>query len=272
MSDIQIRKSVLLYAPVETFSLASGPTAFAHDLCQKHELAMTAMLLHTDMSPFAGNPGSDELARRNAANVTALTAQCSKNGTAFRAIDTIDHSRGFFPYVNDHVRLHDLVICGTDNASLLSERLVCEAVLFDGGRPVLMVPHGHAKGYVANHLVVAWDNSRSAARALGDALALLPSVETLTFLVIGNEKSIATSIDSDALTATMANRGVQSKLCHVPKGHRGIGAALQQETRKAGADLLVMGAYGHSRLRQFMLGGATQDILTDLEMPVLMSH
>jgi nucleotide-binding universal stress UspA family protein len=119
---------------------------------------------------------------------------------------------------------------------------------------------------------VAWDNSRNAARALGDALALLPSVETLTFLVIGDEKTVATSIEPDVLAAIMASRGIKASLRHVKKGARGIGAALQDEARSASADILVMGAFGHSRLRQFVLGGATQEVLGSLQMPVLMSH
>ncbi len=272
MSRIQTKTTALLYAPVETFNLAAGPVGFALDLCRQHGLALTAMLLHTDMAPLASGQDSAELACRNSDNMAMLHAQCSKAGTTLRTISTIDHSRGFFPYINDHARLHDLVICGTDNSYLLSERLVCEAVLFDGGRPILTVPHGHVAGFAATHLAVAWDNSRNAARALGDALALLPAVEAITFMVIGDEKTIATSIGPDVLTATMASRGIKASLRHAHKGSRGIGAALQEEARSAGADVLAMGAYGHSRLRQFMLGGATQEILGSLQMPVLMSH
>jgi nucleotide-binding universal stress UspA family protein len=272
MTQAQTKKTILLYAPVETFSLTAGPASFALDFCQRYGQAMTAILLHTDMAPTFSNPEPADLARRNSENVTALQAKCNKNGTILRTIDTIDHSRGFFPYINDHVRLHDLVICGTDSSCLLSEKMVCEAVLFDGGRPILLVPRGHASGYAARHLAVAWDNSRNAARALGDALALLPAVETVTFLVIGDEKTIATSISPDALVTTMSQRGINASLHHAKKGARGIGKALQEEAHKAGADLLAMGAYGHSRLREFMLGGATQDVLGNLQMPVLMSH
>lgn len=272
MSRVQTSKSALLYAPVETFDLAAGPASFALDLCKQHGVALTAMLLHTDMAPLADGQQTSQLAERNAENLAMLRAQCDKAGTAVRTIDTIDHSRGYFPYVNDHARLHDLVICGTDNSYLLSERMVSEAILFDGGRPILLIPRRHVAGYAATHLAVAWDNSRNAARALGDALALLPAVETLTFLVIGDEKTVATSIEPDVLTATMASRGIKASLHHAKKGARGIGAALQDEARSVGADMLVMGAYGHSRLRQFVLGGATQEVLGSLQMPVLMSH
>lgn len=272
MSRIQTRKTALLYAPVETFDLAAGPASFALDLCKQHDVALTAMLLNTDMAPLADGQQSNQLANRNVENLAMLRTRCDKDGTEVRTIDTIDHSRGYFPYVNDHARLHDLVICGTDNSYLLSERMVCEAILFDGGRPILLIPHRHAAGYTATHLAVAWDNSRNAARALCDALALLPSVETLTFLVIGDEKTVATSIEPDVLAAIMASRGIKASLRHVKKGARGIGAALQDEARSASADILVMGAFGHSRLRQFVLGGATQEVLGSLQMPVLMSH
>jgi nucleotide-binding universal stress UspA family protein len=271
MSPTKPRKTALLYAPVETFSLDRGPTRFALDLCREHGVALSAMLLHTDMIPGRAEE-SETLARRNTDNQSGLEAHCRANGTALRTISTIDHSRGFFPYVNDHVRLHDLVICGNDNSSLLAERLVCEAVLFDGGRPLLLVPHRHDQGYAARHIAVAWDNSRNSARALGDALALLPGVKTATFIVIGDEKTLTTSIAPEALEAMVALHGIEVTIRSARKGKRAIGAALQDEALQAGADLLVMGAYGHSRLREFVLGGATQEVLTDLRLPVLMSH
>lgn len=265
------RKTALLYAPVETFSLDRGPTRFALDLCKEHGVALSAMLLDTDMIPGRAAE-SEMLARRNTENQSGLEAHCHANGTTLRTISTIDHSRGFFPFVNDHVRLHDLIICGNDNSSLLAEQLVCEAVLFDGGRPLLLVPHRHDKGYAASHIAVAWDNSRSSARALGDALALLPGLETATFVVIGDEKALSTSIAPEALKAMVALHGIDVVIRSATKGNRAIGAALQDEALQAGADLLVMGAYGHSRLREFVLGGATRDALTDLRLPILMSH
>lgn len=272
MSQVQTKQTALLYSPVETFSLTAGPASYALDLCERHGQTLTAILLHTDMAPTFGNRESADLAQRNLDNVAALQAECGKSGTTLHTINTIDHSRGFFPYINDHARLHDLVVCGTDSSSLLSERMVCEAALFDGGRPVLLIPHGHASGYAARHIAVAWDNSRNAARALGDALALLPEVETVTFLVIGDEKTIATSISTDFLVAIMSQRGIKSSMLHATRGTRGLGIALQEEACKTGADLLAMGAFGHSRLRQFILGGATQEVLENLQMPVLMSH
>jgi nucleotide-binding universal stress UspA family protein len=271
MLQVQPAKTALLYGPVETFSLAAGPVQFALELCSEHGLALTAMLLHTDMA-IARSEDSETMANRNAENQSALAAHCHTKRTTLRTIDKIDHSRGIFPFVNDHARLHDLVICGNDNSSVLSERLVCEAILFDGGRPLVLVPRHHDKGYSARHIAVGWDNSRNSARALGDALAILPGVETITFLVIGDEKELSSSVEPNVLTETVALHGINVSICNAEKGKRAIGLALQEEALQAGADLLVMGAYAHSRLREFILGGATQDVLSALRLPVLMSH
>lgn len=281
MTQIPLIKTALLYAPVETFNLRQGPVALALDLCSRHGWGLTAMALHTDtalaVSPDARThvqleKDSADLAERNATNIAGLQGACSVRQIDLAAVTTIDHSRGFFPFVNDHARLHDLVICGTDAAGMLSERIVVEGLLFDAGRPVLLVPHERERGYGARHIAVAWDNSRNAARALGDALALLPEVEQVTFVVVGNEKAIACSLSEDWQVKALTRRKLSVMVRHTDRGHHPVGLELQKSAMEVGADLLAMGAYGHSRLRQFILGGATLDVLANLQLPVLMSH
>ncbi|HSJ78129.1 MAG TPA: universal stress protein, partial [Erythrobacter sp.] len=194
------------------------------------------------------------------------------NVPALSTVTSIDHSRGFFRFVNDHARLHDLVICSSTKEGLLSERLVCEGLLFEAGRPLLLVPHAHASGFAARRIVVAWDNSRGAARALGDALSLLPGIEEVVFLVIGDEKTIDAGIAPEKHCATIARHGITATIEYRNKGGRWIGDALQEEALDVGADILVMGAHGHSRLREFLLGGATIDVLNAVRLPVLMAN
>ncbi|MCL6252094.1 universal stress protein [Altererythrobacter sp. KTW20L] len=281
MTTIPLTRTALLYAPVETFNLERGPAAYALDLCAGHGMALTAMLLNTDnANPFSASSrtreqmatASDKLDQLKFDNIAAMESACAARSLDLSVIARLDHSRGFFRFVNDRARLHDLVICSSSKEGMLSERLVCEGLLFDAGRPLLLVPHGHAGGYSARKIAVAWDNSRGAARALGDALALLPGIEEVVFLVIGDEKSIDTGIAPEDLCASVARHGIKATVEHRSKGSRWIGDALQEEARDAGADMLVMGAHGHSRLREFLLGGATLDVLNVLRLPVLMAN
>jgi nucleotide-binding universal stress UspA family protein len=280
MTTIPLTRTALLYAPVETFNLERGPAAYAVDLCSRHGLALTAMLLNTENSSVMSDSGrtQDELVahsagldRLNYDNIAAMEDACAGHVPDLATVTSIDRSRGFFRFINDHARLHDLVICSSTKQGLLSERLICEGLLFDAGRPLLLVPHAHASGYSARRIAVAWDNSRGAARALGDALALLPGIEEVVFLVIGDEKTIDAGIAPEKHCATVARHGIKATIEYRNKGSRWIGDALQEEALDAGADVLVMGAHGHSRLREFLLGGATIDVLNVPRLPVLMA-
>jgi nucleotide-binding universal stress UspA family protein len=148
---------------------------------------------------------------------------------------------------------------------------LAEALLFGAGRPVLLVPAGTAAAPVI-HVAVAWDESRAAARALGDALPLLSRGVRISVLTVGDEKALRDSAMSVSLAAALARRGYEAQAVDLALGDRTIGAALQAGALAQGAQLLVMGGFGHSRLREFFLGGATQGILTDLKLPVLLSH
>lgn len=281
MTQSPPQSTVFLYAPVETFTLDKGPTALALNLCEQHRMALTAALLAAAAAIAASPKGrthdqlvedSAILEARNQANVAALAQAAQVAGIDLETITAIDHSRGFIPFVDDHARLHSLTIIGTGDDGLLGERMVAEGLLFESGRPVLLVPRDHTAAFAARRIAVAWDNTRPAARALGDALAVLPGVAEVVFVSIGDEKEIASSVSAAEQLRAMTRRGlIASHVLH-DKGKLTIGAALQDAALEAGSDLLVMGAYGHSRLRQFILGGATLGVLSNLRLPVLMAH
>jgi nucleotide-binding universal stress UspA family protein len=148
---------------------------------------------------------------------------------------------------------------------------LAQALLFGAGRPVLLVPAGTAAAPV-HHVAIAWDESRAAARALGDALPLLSRGVRISVLTVGDEKALQDSAMSESLAAALARRGYETEAVDLALGGRAISAALQAGARAQGAQLLVMGGFGHSRLRQFILGGATTGILKDMTLPVLISH
>lgn len=142
-----------------------------------------------------------------------------------------------------------------------------ESVLFDGGRPVLVVPP-EALPHCGERVLVAWNGRREAARAATAALGLLATAAAVTVVSIEEHGRAA---DPGELAAWLGLHAVEARTRRVPLSGS-AGATLLAEAEAAGADLLVMGAYGHSRLRQFIVGGATRSVLAQTPMPVLMAH
>ena len=148
---------------------------------------------------------------------------------------------------------------------------VAEAVVFGSGRPTILVPPKATLAPI-DHITIAWDASPVAARALWDALALVPDDCRVTVLTIRDEKPLSGPDLAGSLAAQLEKRGYKAGPVDVALGERTIASALQESALEAGAQLLAMGGFGHSRLRDFILGGATHGVLTDLRLPVLLSH
>jgi nucleotide-binding universal stress UspA family protein len=175
-----------------------------------------------------------------------------------------------FDAASAEARYFDLAILPW-SAKRVAGHDLAQSLLFGAGRPVLLVPAGTAAARV-EHIAVAWDESRAAARALGDALPLLSRGVRISVLTVGDEKALQDSAMSESLAAALARRGYETEAVDLALGGRSIAAALQAGARAQGAQLLVMGGFGHSRLRHFILGGATTEIFRDMTLPVLISH
>lgn len=166
-------------------------------------------------------------------------------------------------------RYYDLSILPWSDASIAPQD-VTQAVVFGSGRPTIIVPPSTGPDRVS-HLAIAWDGSRVAARALGDALALLPDGGRVSVLTVEDEKPLAAKL-AETLATALAKRGLVAQAHSISLGKRKIGEALQEEALQAGATLLAMGGFGHSRIRDFILGGATKGVFADMRLPILLSH
>lgn len=167
-------------------------------------------------------------------------------------------------------RCHDLAVVPWSSDTAVAQDLA-QAVVFGSGRPTILVPPS-AHPVPVTHVAIAWDGSRVAARALWDALALLPENGRVTVLTIRDEKPLSGPDLATALATLLEKRGYQAAAVDVMLGKQTIAEALQEAALEAGAQILAMGGFGHSRLRDFILGGATQGVLNDLRLPVLLSH
>ena len=273
--------TVMLYASLEASDPTCGSAAFAVGAAAALGSHLNVLAPYVDILVPASWEGrtAEQVEQESAARRQAIAALADAIVTLARASNVPvssqtewAHAFGLIPFVGDQAKLHDLMVAGADRSSFLSERKVMEHVLFDSGRPVVIVPNRHAKPFGCKRVTVAWDHSRTAARALHDALPFLRLAEEVVLVAVGGEKRFQTETDPATIEATLARKGLNARFEQIELGGRNIGQGLQDHALHSGADLLVMGAYGHSRLREFILGGATREVLDDPRLPVLMSH
>lgn len=175
-----------------------------------------------------------------------------------------------------HARLHDLTILPLPEGDYVSQfdaQWYAETVMFDSGLPTMILPEHPASDAVAfDTVVVAWDKSRPAARSIADAMPILEKASNVRLLTVLGEKRIADEPSTAVMTKHMERHGVPVAVDEVKAGNRAIGEVLKAHVHSSRADLLVMGAYGQSRFREFVVGGATKSMLTHPPCPLFMSH
>lgn len=167
-------------------------------------------------------------------------------------------------------RYFDLALVGWEAGNQTS-RMTAESVIFGSGRPTILLPE-RARPHAIDHIAIAWDGSRVAARAVADATALLQGTTRISVLTVIDEKQLDEKDVGERLAGSLRRHGLKAQAVPVRSEDCEISATLQDHAIELGANLLVMGGYGHSRIRDFVLGGATQGILSDLRLPVLLSH
>jgi len=177
-----------------------------------------------------------------------------------------------------HARYHDLVIVGQHDpdgarTQMHDGKRFQELAALTSGRPLLFVPHAGRFTKVEDHIVVAWDAGKEAARAMTDALPLLKLAKRVTLLVVNAERVGRHGGEPGADAALFLTRhGVRVTVMREHCVDLDVGTFLLSRLADLDADMLVMGAYGHSRLRELALGGVTRTMLESMTVPVLMSH
>ncbi|WP_246674952.1 universal stress protein [Mesorhizobium sp. B2-4-11] len=170
----------------------------------------------------------------------------------------------------EHSRYFDTCLVGWAPANQTA-RTLAEAIVFGSGRPTVLLPDS-TKVEPFEHVVIAWDGSRVAARAVADARAFLERASMVTVVTVTDEKPLPGQGIGERLASGLRARGLMAEAVSIQAQDRSVATALQEHALKIGGKLLVMGGYGHSRVRDFVLGGATDGVLADLRLPVLLSH
>lgn len=182
---------------------------------------------------------------------------------------------GHWPSSPSHMtwrgRTSDLSILGLPQTGI-EGRLDVEDWIFEVGRPCLLYPNERQDALSLDSILISWDFSRHAARAVGDALPMLKTAKTVRVLAVRGEKSLPIEDLKAPILELLAAHRVEAEFVEVELGAHSIGRIILDQAHAARADLIVMGAYGHSRLKEFVLGGATKEILNNTRIPLLMSH
>jgi len=284
-------KDMLVY--VDQSNASHAHLGLAVDLARRNGSFVTALyvrgwspaqLAHRKTAELAGRPlaevGAIEVAVEDSLDRDALEAQstlerlAAQHGleTEWRTVE--GEPRNLLP---QHARYADLCIlpAETPAQSTSAGYLFSEEMLFTAGRPVLLVPQSTSLKTLGAHVAIAWNSSRSSARALSDALPLLEHSEKATVIAVNPNDYLEAhgALPLVRLLEHLRRHGVSARsvvLADVPS--EAIAAALQEKACAVGADLLVAGAHGHTWLREVLLGSVTRDLLEGLVLPVMMSH
>ena len=176
-----------------------------------------------------------------------------------------------------HGRYADLVVIGQidpDDGLASLVRPVPQEVALAVGRPLLVVPYTGRFGSIGQRVLVGWDAGRESTRAVNDALPLLAAAQSVTVLSIDPQSGFAGhgEIPGADIALHLARHGVKATIERTVSAGLGAGETLLSRASDLEADLMVMGAYAHSRVRELLLGGATRTVLDSMTLPVLMSH
>ncbi|MCC7017937.1 MAG: universal stress protein, partial [Rhodospirillales bacterium] len=160
------------------------------------------------------------------------------------------------------------VIMQSDPEKGASNELLIEGALFESGRPIIVVPYIQKAGLTLDHVTCCWDGSQTAARAVNDALPLLKRARKVELFIVANEKTkYEQEIRGADIAKHLARHDVNVEVESLPAADIDVGNAILSHAADRSASLIVMGGYGHSRFREFVLGGATREILTSMTVP-----
>lgn len=209
------------------------------------------------------------LERANAAiSVFEVEARLAKIAYGSRAIAAIPADAE--QTIGALSRLYDLtVVLQPEFATASHDNVIPQGILFNSGGPMLMVPYIHKGPLDANHVGIAWDGSRAAARALHDAMPFLMGAKAVTVVAVNETAGEASS---DQLVGHLARRGIAAQVQRLTADRGNIQSTILSIAAESNIGLLAMGGYGHSRLKERILGGVTRGMFEAMTVPVLMSH
>jgi nucleotide-binding universal stress UspA family protein len=234
------------------------------------------------MSELGYNPGgvmdvTDALRRDNEAAAKAaldrFAAAAARAGVSAEPRILSANSDNAGDQFSRIARRFDLAIVGqTEPNGSAAEAIISESTLFGSGRPMIVVPYIHKAPFKLDRVMVCWDGSRPATRAIADAMPLLKRAGNIEVVMITNERSKQGEIEGADMGQHHARHGLKVEVNRITRDNLDVANVLLSHLADSDANFIVMGGYGHSRLREFVLGGVTRTVLHSMTAPALMSH
>jgi nucleotide-binding universal stress UspA family protein len=213
---------------------------------------------------------SDKTARKAA---TRFEAAANRAGVSFETLVQSASLSGAADRLAHIARRFDLVVVGqSDSDQGLPDEVLDEAALFESGRPVIVVPFIQKTGLKLDRVMVCWDGSRAATRAIADSMPLLKKAKLVEVVIVASKPGKGDEIPGVDLGQHLARHGLKVEVKKITSTEIDVPSTILSYAADSSADMIVMGGYGHSRLREFILGGVTRTILETMTIPVLMSH
>lgn len=179
-------------------------------------------------------------------------------------------------HILQHSRACDLIVASQREGLWEMSRILDfpERLVMESGRPVLSVPLAGQRTMVGHHVMIAWNGKREAARATFDALPMLQAARRVTVLAIEQTDADGNSapLPDTSIAAALARHDINVTIKTASVDRASVGEAIAKAVATERIDLLVMGAYGHARLREFVLGGATRHLMQTMPVPILLAH
>ena len=274
-------KDVLVNLPVG----AANDTAsqYAISICAAFEAHLAGVAFAYEPTPpptIIGTMPLDYVAAQRAESERAASATVARFDEAVRRAGIFGGSHvigatimGAADTFGRLLRRFDLAVIGQSEPDRtgLAEPLI-EAAMFESGRPLVVVPYIQKTGLALNRVMVCWDGGRMAARAIGDALPFLERAKQVDLVIVTSESGKSDQIPGADMGQHLARHGIKVEVKRIVSPDNDVPNTLLSYAADNATDFIVMGGYGHSRLREFVLGGVTRSILASMTAPTLLAH
>lgn len=243
---------------------------------QAHEAALTIYVLAPDSPEALAMSGEHAKEAERSQKLARSTAHLASEAASQAGLEVVtDHFRSTPEQSSERfaqlARVHDVAILEAVSGMDSMRRRVVEDVLFDSGRPLILVPRNGGPA-APQRIMVAWDGSARAARAVKDALPLLAGAATVIAATVEGERDLSRMAPGADLATYLARHGIDCGLATLAAGRQDAAARLRLFAGEEGFEMIVMGAYVHSRFRQAILGGVTQSLLESPPALLFLAH
>ncbi len=273
-------KSLLVHLPSKV--LAPNTLDAATNLASKHGAHLTGLHLMLDFPPYGDLSivpadvwnAYKKPQREEAAAIKDMfeKAVAAKNIPAdWRSFEV--YFDNAVEFINTQALSYDLLIVGKTNTDAAGSTMPPERLILEGGRPVLVVPDAPYPS-IGTRIMIAWNNSRESARAVFEAMPLLEAASMVKVLAVNPDgrNDVKDLVSGQVLAETLKRHGVKASAAETFTEEASVGELLLSRIADEGCDLLVMGCYGHSRLREMVFGGVTRHVMAHATVPLFMTH